>query len=110
METIYYHLNATRITQGGNRKVSGGEELRCVVLPKKVRPAPAEGKVLDFTAYRQALEPESAPPTEELPRQTRQTEEPVPKGRPSPWLVAEVCASAAVVLCTVLTALGVLLH
>ena len=55
METIYYHLNATRITQGGNRKVSGGEELRCVVLPKKVRPAPAEGKVLDFAAYRQAL-------------------------------------------------------
>ena len=110
METIYYHLNATRITQGGNRKVSGGEELRCVVLHKKVRPATAEGKVLDFTAYRQALEPESAPPAEELPRQTRQTEEPVPKGRPSPWLVAEVCASAAVVLCTVLTALGVLLH
>ena len=107
METIYYHLNATRITQGGSRKVSGGEELRCVVLPTKVRPAPAEGKVLDFTAYRQALEPESAPPVEELPRQA---EDPAPKGRTSYWLVAEVCASAAVVLCTALTALGVLLH
>ena len=47
METIYYRLNAARITVEGDRKVSGGEEVRCVVLPKKVKPAPAEGKVLD---------------------------------------------------------------
>lgn len=105
METIYYHLNAARITRGGSRKVSGGEELRCVVLPKKAAPAPAEGKVLDFTAYRRALEPEEAAPAEEPQRE----ETPAPKGRLSPWLLVEIGASAAVVLCTALTALGVLL-
>lgn len=106
METIYYYLNAARVTRGGSRKVSGGEELRCVVLPRTVRSAPADGKILDLTAYRQALEPQSAPPAEEMPRQGEAT---APKGRPSPWLVTEVCASAAVVLCTALTALGMLL-
>lgn len=106
METIYYHLNTTRVTRGGNRKVAGGEEVHCVVLPKKARPAPPEGKVLDFAAYRRALEPVSAPPAETpQPEQAR----PASGRRPSLWLLAEVGASAAVVLCTALTALVVLL-
>ena len=36
METIYYRLNATRITAGA-QKASGGESLRCVVLPQAPR-------------------------------------------------------------------------
>lgn len=107
METIYYRLNAARVTRGGNRKVAGGEEVRCVVLPKKARPAPAEGKVLDFEACRRALEPGSAPLAEApQPEEVR----PASGRRLSPWLLAEVGASAAVVLCTALTALGVLLN
>ena len=106
METIYYRLNAARITVEGDRKVSGGEEVRCVVLPKKVKPAPAEGKVLDFEAYRRALEPEAVSPVEE---DAEPEEAPAPKRSLSPWILADVCASAAVVLCTALAALGVLL-
>lgn len=106
METIYYHLNAARITVERDRKVSGGEGVRCVVLPQKARPVPAEGKVLDFEAYRRALEPERVPLAEE----TAEPEEaPAPRRSLSPWVLVDVCASAAVVLCTALAALGVLL-
>ena len=64
METIYYRLNATRITVDGGRKVSGGEGVCYAVLPKKAVPAPEQGKVLDFEAYRRALKPEEAAPAE----------------------------------------------
>ena len=107
METIYYQLNTARITLDGGRKVSGGETVRCVVLPKKVRTAPAEGKVLDFAAYRRAMEPEAALP--------ETAEDEVVEAAParekglSPWLLADLCATAAVVLCTALAAFGVLL-
>ena len=106
METIYYRLNAARITVERDRKVSGGEEVRCVVLPKKARPVPAEGKVLDFEAYRRALEPEEVSLVEEA---AEPEEAPVSRRSLSPWILADVCASAAVVLCTALAALGVLL-
>lgn len=105
METIYYRLNATRITVDGDRKVSGGEGVRCVVLPKKAVPAPAEGKVLDFEAYRRALEPEEVFAAEE----PEPEEAPAPRRALSPWILADLCASAAVVGFTALTAFGVLL-
>lgn len=100
METIYYRLNAARITVDGDRKVSGGEGVCYAVLPKK--PAPAEGKVLDFEAYRRALEPEAEVPMAEEPVET-------PRRPLSPWLLADLAASAAVVGFTALAAFGVLL-
>lgn len=104
METIYYRLNAAHITVDGDRKVSGGESVRCVVLPKKSRPAPAEGKVLDFDAYRRALAENTLPAAAE-----DEPEPAAPKGRLSFWLLAEIGASAAVVGFTALAALGVFL-
>lgn len=106
METIYYRLNAARITVERDRKVSGGEEVRCVVLPKKARPVPAEGKVLDFEAYRRTLEPEAVSLVEE---EAEPEEAPIAKRSLSPWILVDVCASVAVVLCTALAAMGVLL-
>lgn len=104
METIYYRLNAARITVDGDRKVSGGEGVCYAVLPRKTAPAPAEGKVLDFAAYRRALEPEEDIPVAEEP-----VEAPAPRRALSPWLLADLLASAAVVGFTALAAFGVLL-
>ena len=104
METIYYRLNAARITVDGDRKVSGGEGVRCVVLPKKAAPAPAEGKVLDFEACRRALRPE-----EDIPAAEEPEEAPAPRRTLSPWLLADLLASAAVVGFAALAAFGVLL-
>lgn len=106
METIYYRLNATRITVDGGWKVSGGEGVCYAVLPKKAVPAPEQGKVLDFEAYRRALKPEEAAPAEA----EAEAEEPAaPRKSLSPWLLADLCASAAVVGFTALAALGVFL-
>lgn len=104
METIYYRLNAARITVDGDRKVSGGEGVCYAVLPKKPAPAPAEGKVLDFEACRRALELEEDISTAEEPE-----EAPAPRRTLSPWILADLLASAAVVGFTALAALGVLL-
>lgn len=104
METIYYRLNATRITVDGGRKVSGGEGVCYAVLPKKAVPAPEQGKVLDFEAYRRALKPEETAPAE-----TEAEEPAAPRKSLSPWLLADLCASAAVVGFTALAALGVFL-
>ena len=52
METIYYRLNAARI---GAEKASGGEDVRCVVLPRAPR-AGGPGKVISLDAYRRARE------------------------------------------------------
>lgn len=106
METIYYRLNATRITVDGGRKVSGGEGVCYAVLPKKAVPAPEQGKVLDFEAYRRALKPEDATPAEA----EAEAEEPAALRKSlSPWLLADLCTSAAVVGFTALAALGVFL-
>lgn len=105
METIYYRLNAARITVDGDRKVSGGEGVCYAVLPKKAVPAPAEGKVLDFEACRRALEPEEIPAAEE----PEPEEAPAPRRALSPWILADLLASAAVVGFTALAAFGVLL-
>lgn len=108
METIYYRLNAARITVDGGRKVSGGEGVCYAVLPKKAAPAPEQGNVLDFEAYRRALKPEEAAPAET--EAEAEAEEPAaPRKSLSPWLLADLCASAAVVGFTALAALGVLL-
>ena len=108
METIYYRLNATRITVDGGRKVSGGEGVCYAVLPKKAVPAPEQGKVLDFEAYRRALKPEEAAPAET--ETEAEAEAPAaPRKSLSPWLLADLCASAAVVGFTALAALGVFL-
>ena len=108
METIYYRLNAARITVDGGRKVSGGEGVCYAVLPKKAVPAPEQGKVLDFEAYRRALKPEEAAPAET--EAEAEAEAPAaPRKSLSPWLLADLCASAAVVGFTALAALGVFL-
>ena len=76
------------------------------MLPKKAGPAPEQGKVLDFEAYRRALKPEEAAPAEA----EAEAEEPAaPRKSLSPWLLADLCASAAVVGFTALAALGVFL-
>lgn len=102
METIYYHLNATRITLGRDQKASGGEGIRCTVIPQKQHPVQNGGTVLDFEAYRRALTGEATPTAQdrEPPKQER-----APKG-PSLWLVVDLCISAAVVCCAALAALG----
>ena len=108
METIYYRLNAARVTAGA-RKASGGECVRCVVLPRAARPA-GTGKVISFDAYRRAHAegpgPEAVcPPAagEEAPARRSG------RRRGSRWAAADLCASVAVVACTAAAALGVLL-
>ena len=59
METIYYSLDAKRLTvcgEAADRRASGGQETVCYAfVPRPRRPVmPAGGKVVDFTAYRQA--------------------------------------------------------
>ena len=63
METIYYSLDAKRLTvcgEAAGRRASGGQETVCYAfVPRPRRPVmPAGGKVVDFTAYRQAAHPE----------------------------------------------------
>lgn len=62
METIYYSLDAKRLTvcgEAAGRRASGGQETVCYAfVPRPRRPVtPAGGKVVDFTAYRQARPP-----------------------------------------------------
>lgn len=57
METIYYSLDAKRLTvcgEAAGRRASGGQETVCYAfVPRPRRPVmPAGGKVVDFTAYR----------------------------------------------------------
>ena len=67
METIYYSLDAKRLTvcgEAAGRRASGGQETVCYAfVPRPRRPVmPAGGKVVDFTAYRQAAHPEEYAP------------------------------------------------
>ena len=110
METIYYRLNAARVTAGA-RKASGGECVRCVVLPRAARPA-GTGKVISFDAYRRALEPAEDRAPEEVCPPTAGEAAPARRSgrrRGSRWAAADLCASVAVVACTAAAALGVLL-
>ena len=64
METIYYSLDAKRLTvcgEAADRRASGGQEtVCCAFVPRPHRLVmPAGGKVVDFTAYRQAARPEA---------------------------------------------------
>ena len=57
METIYYSLDAKRLTvcgEAAGRRASGGQETVCYAfVPRPRRPVmPAGGKVVDFTAAR----------------------------------------------------------
>lgn len=66
METIYYSLDAKRLTvcgEAADRRASGGQETVCYAfVPRPRRPVmPAGGKVVDFTAYRQAAARRSMP-------------------------------------------------
>ena len=76
METIYYSLDAKRLTvcgEAAGRRASGGQETVCYAfVPRPRRPVtPAGGKVVDFTAYRQAAHPEEYAPREEAPGRPR---------------------------------------
>ena len=98
METIYYSLDAKRLTvcgEAAGRRASGGQETVCYAfVPRPRRPVtPAGGKVVDFTAYRQAAHPEEYAPREEAP------------GRPRPGrrrrtlaLTVDLAATGAVVV------------
>ena len=110
MDTIYYRLNAARITAEGDQKVSGGEGTCYAVLPRRTRPVPEEGKVLDFAACRRRLlaeEETHAPAEPVLPEEAEKA--PAPRRGLSPWLLADLCASVAVVGFAALAAFGVLL-
>ena len=93
METIYYSLDAKRLTvcgEAAGRRASGGQE----TVPRPRRPVmPAGGKVVDFTAYRQAAHPEEYAPREEVPGRPR----PVRRRR-TLALTVDLAATGAVVV------------
>ena len=96
MKTIYYSIDAKRLTMCGRaegRRASGGAETVCYAFVSPRRQARREqpGKILDFEAYRQEAE---RPETEEPVR--REVQETKPRGL-RPWLLLDLCASAAVV-------------
>ena len=95
METIYYSLDAKRLTvcgEAAGRRASGGQETVCYAfVPRPRRPVtPAGGKVVDFTAYRQ----EEHAPQEEAPGRPR----PVRRRRTLALTVDLVATGAVVVL------------
>ena len=86
METIYYSLDAKRLTVCG--------EAAGRFVPRPRRPVtPAGGKVVDFTAYRQAAHPEEYAPREEAPGRPR----PVRRRR-TLALTVDLAATGAVVV------------
>ena len=98
METIYYSLDAKRLTvcgEAAGRRASGGQETVCYAfVPRPRRPVmPAGGKVVDFTAYRQAAHPEEYAPREEVPGRPR----PVRRRR-TLALTVDLAATGAVVV------------
>ena len=98
METIYYSLDAKRLTvcgEAAGRRASGGQETVCYAfVPRPRRPVtPAGGKVVDFTAYRQAAHPEEYAPREEAPGRPR----PVRRRR-TLALTVDLAATGAVVV------------
>ena len=98
METIYYSLDAKRLTvcgEAAGRRASGGQETVCYAfVPRPRRPVtPAGGKVVDFTAYRQAARPEEYAPREEAPGRPR----PVRRRR-TLVLTVDLAATGAVVV------------
>lgn len=84
METIYYSLDAKRLTvcgEAAGRRASGGQETVCYAfVPRPRRPVtPAGGKVVDFTAYRR-------PPTRRsMPRGRRRPAGPGRSGGGARW-------------------------
>ena len=98
METIYYSLDAKRLTvcgEAAGRRASGGQETVCYAfVPRPRRPVtPAGGKGVDFTAYRQAAHPEEYAPREEAPGRPR----PVRRRR-TLALTVDLAATGAVVV------------
>ena len=78
METIYYSLDAKRLTvcgEAAGRRASGGQETVCYAfVPRPRRPVmPAGGKVVDFTAYRQEYAPREEVPGRPRPVRRRRT-------------------------------------
>ncbi len=110
METVYYHLDARRIAADG--LASGGEDAPAVsyaLLPRRSRPAPGGDKVLDFNACRRKLEAAGRieAPEEEAPAEVRRARPAA--GREEAFarrlgLLLDFCATAAVVIFTVLAA------
>lgn len=98
METIYYSLDAKRLTvcgEAAGRRASGGQETVCYAFVSRPRRPvmPAGGKVVDFTAYRQAAHPEEYAPREEVPGRPR----PVRRRR-TLALTVDLAATGAVVV------------
>lgn len=95
METIYYRLDAKRLTcsgVGAEKQVSGGEPV-CYAFVPWTRPTGGKtGVVVDFQAYRQAQVQEQVPSSpSELPRRRRSRMERVA------GLGMELCATGAIV-------------
>lgn len=115
METIYYSLDAKRLTIHGaaqERRASGGEETVCYAFPPRAsRPVPAGGgKVVDLAAYRQARQARQAGAAlpEEAPEELRPAGPPAGSGRVrrhTLGLAADLLASGAVVLLLAVVAL-----
>ena len=101
METIYYSIDAKRLTgyaRAEGQRVCGGQETVCYAFVPSRGRKPAEtgaGKVVDFTAYQKAHavpaaeEPAAGEPVEEN-RPARQAREKVR------WKLLDLCASGAV--------------
>ena len=99
METIYYNIDAKRLTvsvSAEGQRACGGQDTVCYAfVPSRGRRLPERGgnNVVDFTAYRQKR---MNPPVEE----TLPEEEPdeAPESRPvvRRWKLLDLCTSAAV--------------
>lgn len=96
METIYYSINAKRLTvcgQAGGRRASGGGETVCYafVSPHRKQAPAGSGKILDFDACRRSR-------AQAQPALPDAAEQRGPRNRgPRPWLLLDLCASAALV-------------
>ena len=107
METIYYSLDAKRLTlcgEAAGRKASGGQETVCYAfVPHRKQESHKQGVVLDFDACRRALEGREPEPAGKEQRSA--PEKRFRRGRRLE-LAAELFATAAIVV----MAVGVLLR
>ena len=98
METIYYNLDARKLTVYG--MASGGSAPRpCLCLDRRERPSGTEGVVLDMEAYRRRRAGEEAPSEASQPEAPACAEErPARRANRRTGLLLDLCASLAIVV------------